>query len=307
MEFVRQYSYTPYFQRTCFHSSHGVDVEKMIFKIDEWLARDFDVPPLGEQKKIASILSSVDEALKATQAVIDQLQIVKNAMMAELLTRGLPGRHTRFKQTEIGEVPEDWEVRPLEDWLSNLIDYRGKSPPKHESGTTLITAKNVRAGYIHPDPREFIPDAAYSAWMCRGVPQPGDVLFTTEAPLGNAAPVPVERIALGQRLVTLCPDRSRVDETFLLWTVLSPGFQSLLQSKATGSTVQGIKQSVLRTLPVAMPPMTEQRAIGQTVEAAEQYAATSKKEFDALRHVKSSLMSVLLTGEVRVTPDEEAA
>ncbi|WP_437765389.1 restriction endonuclease subunit S [Sorangium sp. So ce281] len=71
------------------------------------------LPPLGEQRKIAAILCSVDGAIEATQTVIDQLQVVKKAMMAELLTRGLPGRHTRFRKTEIGEVPEEWKVVSL--------------------------------------------------------------------------------------------------------------------------------------------------------------------------------------------------
>ena len=62
-------------------------------------------PSLREQRKIAAILSSVDDAIEKTQAVIDQVQVVKRGLMQELLTRGLPGRHTRFKQTEIGEVP----------------------------------------------------------------------------------------------------------------------------------------------------------------------------------------------------------
>ena len=60
--------------------------------------------PLPEQRKIAAILSSVDDAIEKTQAVIDQVQVVKRGLMQELLTRGLPGRHTRFKQTEIGEI-----------------------------------------------------------------------------------------------------------------------------------------------------------------------------------------------------------
>lgn len=71
------------------------------------------LPPLPEQRKIAAILSSVDDAIKSTQAVIDQLGVVKKAMTAELLTRGLPGKHTTFKQTEIGEVPADWTVLPI--------------------------------------------------------------------------------------------------------------------------------------------------------------------------------------------------
>ena len=66
-----------------------------------------------EQRKIAAILSSVDDAIEKTEAVIDQVQVVKRGLMQELLTRGLPGRHTRFKRTEIGEIPAEWGTEPL--------------------------------------------------------------------------------------------------------------------------------------------------------------------------------------------------
>ena len=75
----------------------------------------FSLPPLPEQRKIATILSSVDDAIEKTRAVIDQVQVVKRELMQELLTRGLPGRHTRFRQTEIGEIPEEWSLSPLPD------------------------------------------------------------------------------------------------------------------------------------------------------------------------------------------------
>ena len=71
------------------------------------------LPPLSEQRKIAAILSSMDDAIGKTQAVIDQVQVVKGGLMQELFTRGLPGRHTQFKQTEIGEIPEEWDLLPL--------------------------------------------------------------------------------------------------------------------------------------------------------------------------------------------------
>ena len=71
------------------------------------------VAPRPEQSKIAAILSSVDDAIDKTQAVIDQVQVVKRGLMQELLTRGLPGRHARFKQTEIGEIPVEWELLRL--------------------------------------------------------------------------------------------------------------------------------------------------------------------------------------------------
>jgi type I restriction enzyme S subunit len=228
-------------------------------------------------------------------------------MMAELLTRGLPGRHTRFKQTEIGEVPEGWEVVSLESCLSRLIDYRGKSPPKDDRGVPLITAKNVRDGYINSEPREYIVLEKFDSWMSRGVPDPGDVLFTTEAPLGKAAAVPIGKFALGQRLITLCPDRQRIDPIFLLWMLIGPPFQELLLSKATGSTVKGIKQSVLRTLQVLVPPLEEQRAIGKMIQSVADRVWAEEQNRGALVRLKAALMSVLLTGELRVTPDEAAA
>jgi type I restriction enzyme S subunit len=83
---------------------------------EKLLTLELLAPPLAQQRKIAAILSSMDDAIEATQAVIDQLGVVKKAMMAELLTRGLPGQHTRFKQTEIGEVPETRESGRLHDF-----------------------------------------------------------------------------------------------------------------------------------------------------------------------------------------------
>ena len=73
-------------------------------------AFEVGVPPLREQRKIAAILSSVDDTIDKTQAVIDQVQVVKRGLIQELLTRGMPGRHMRFKQTEIGEIPEGWAI-----------------------------------------------------------------------------------------------------------------------------------------------------------------------------------------------------
>ena len=86
---------------------------------------EFPLPPLDEQRKIAAILSSADDAIEKTQAVIDQVQVVKRGLMQELLTRGLPGRHTRFKQTETGKLPAGWRTVALK-MLCSVV--RGSSP-----------------------------------------------------------------------------------------------------------------------------------------------------------------------------------
>ncbi len=94
-------------------------------------SKDFKVrtvllPPLAEQKKIAAILSSVDEAIQATEAVIEQTRRVKDGLLQDLLTRGIG--HTRFKQTEIGEIPESWEVRQLGMWLASTTALLSNLP-----------------------------------------------------------------------------------------------------------------------------------------------------------------------------------
>jgi type I restriction enzyme S subunit len=146
-----------------------------------------------------------------------------------------------------------------------FIDYRGKTPTKVERGMRLITAKNVRKGFISLSPEEFLTEAAYGAWMTRGLPRPGDILFTTEAPMGNAAVVRLEeRFALAQRVICFRPYAS-INVDFLALQLLSEPFQAILDHTATGLTAKGIKGAKLRRLPVVIPPLAEQDRIVATV------------------------------------------
>src|SRR5207247_11427698 len=106
------------------------------------------------------------------------------------------------KDSPFGRIPKKWEVFTVEKKLERIIDYRGKTPPKADSGIPLLTAKIIKLGYML-EPDEFIPEEIYEEWMTRGLPKVGDVLFTTEAPLGNVAQIKDERVALSQRVLTL--------------------------------------------------------------------------------------------------------
>lgn len=154
------------------------------------------------------------------------------------------------------------------DKISKFIDYRGRTPKKTELGLRLITAKNVRWNLININPEEFISPNDYDEWMTRGIPQIGDVLFTTEAPLGNVAQLDTaEKVAFAQRLVTFQPLANDYDSTFLKYYLLSPKFQKELWSKATGTTVKGIKTSILKKFKIPLPPLSEQRAIVTKLDA----------------------------------------
>ena len=107
----------------------------------------FALPPLPEQRKIAAILFSMDDAIEKTQAVIDEVQVVKRGLMQELLTRGVPGRHTQFKQTEIGTVPTDWRVVRIRN-VGHIEAGRQRSPKARGNLRSYLRVANVYDGYI---------------------------------------------------------------------------------------------------------------------------------------------------------------
>ena len=154
----------------------------------------------------------------------------------------------------------EWEEVTLEDSMGAVIDYRGKTPRKTSSGIPLITAKIVKGGRIET-PDEFIAEEDYVDWMRRGVPECGDVVVTTEAPLGEVAQLGNERVALAQRLICLRGNPGVLNNNFLKFLMQSNGVQEQLRSRATGTTVLGIKQSELRKVILPMPPLATQRAI----------------------------------------------
>lgn len=144
--------------------------------------------------------------------------------------------------------------------MEAIIDYRGKTPEKTEHGIPLITAKIVKGGQIKK-PEEFISIDDYDSWMRRGIPQSGDVIVTTEAPLGEVAQLDNRRVALAQRLITLRGKKDLLDNTFLKYLMQSEFVQNQLKAKESGSTVSGIKQSELRKINLFIPPLPTQHAI----------------------------------------------
>jgi type I restriction enzyme S subunit len=178
--------------------------------------------------------------------------------------------------------------------LALFIDYRGKTPAKTSSGIRLITAKNVRQGIINMEPAEFISNATYNAWMTRGLPRDGDVLFTTEAPMGNAAVIRLnENFGLAQRVINFRLYGS-LDPDFMALQLLSAPFQSILDKTATGLTAKGIKAAKLKRLPYAIPPLSEQRRIVEKVVELMALCDRLEAQLATARTESSRLLEALL-------------
>lgn len=169
--------------------------------------------------------------------------------------------------------PKGWEYNELIQ-LYRFIDYRGKTPNKKAEGIPLITAKNIRKGTIDHSVAEYISESEHKNRLTRGIPQKGDLLFTTEAPLGNAAIADLDIYATAQRLIVLQKrENALLNNNYVLYYILSDIFQEELLKQATGSTIKGIKGSKLEKIRIPVPPLSLQQEFAEKVEAIERQKA----------------------------------
>ena len=272
----------------------------------------FSLPPLPEQRKIAAILSSVDDAIEKTQAVIDQVQVVKRGLMQELLTRGLPGRHTRFKQTEIGEIPEEWITVSLAECGATVTSgSRGWAKYYSDDGALFIRIANLARNTI----RLQLGDARHvalpqgSAEGTRTRVQPGDLVISITADLGMIGVIPqnLGEAYVNQHLALVrLPGvglRPEFAGYFLTTETARNRFQKLNDSGAKA----GLNLPTIQKLTVPQPPRDEQDVIVQILSTTEDRLGVETNKLGGLAVAKAALMSVLFTGELRVTPDTEAA
>jgi type I restriction enzyme, S subunit len=288
--FLHKFLYWIYLSRvTEGMQSHSTGIRNL--DGDAYKAIKISFPPLPDQQRIIGIL---DEAFQGVAiAKTNAEQNLRNA-------RALFESHV---QSVFTERRSDWVNSRIGDEIK-FIDYRGKTPVKTQSGVRLITAKNVKRGYLQQTPLEFIDAAGYKAWMTRGIPKKGDVLFTTEAPLANVAQLDTaERVAFAQRIIIMQPNPTRLDCTFLKYLLLSQPVQQSIRKKGTGATVQGIKASLLKQIEITFPESLEsQRQLVARLDVLQdqtgQLARFYEQKLAALHMLKKSLLHQAFTGQL---------
>lgn len=200
-------------------------------------------------------------------------------------------------------LPNGWAWERLIN-LYNFIDYRGATPNKIESGVPFVTAKNVRQGYIDYTIKEYISESDYNQRQSRGVSRKGDILFTTEAPMGYAAIADLETFSAGQRLITLqqYDGTNYLDNRFFMYCIAGQFFQQQLANKCSGTTVKGIKADRLKQFIVPVPPLSEQHRIVKMIDAI--YSVldtidTLKSQYqDNLATLKSKIIDAGIQGKL---------
>lgn len=158
----------------------------------------------------------------------------------------------------------------MEDALDALIDYRGKTPKKSKTGIMTLSAKSVKNNHIDYSQCYFISEEEYEKFMVRGFPKKGDILLTTEAPLGLVARLDRNDVAIAQRLLTLRGKENVLDNDYLLYYLQSPVGQASLKARETGTTVTGIKQAEFRKIEIEIPDYEVQKKVSGILRVIDQ-------------------------------------
>ncbi|MDR2940092.1 MAG: restriction endonuclease subunit S, partial [Clostridiales bacterium] len=207
------------------------------------------LPPIKAQREIIYMLDSFCGLIEKLDVEIEARKKQFGYYCDTLVNSGVDTGHH-----ELGEV-------------CSHVDYRGRTPKKVSSGVFLITAKNIKKGYIdYETSKEYIRPEDYGIVMRRGHPKKGDVVITTEAPCGNVAQIDREGVALGQRVIKYRGGAQIIDNTFLKYALLSGGFQNKLLQSATGGQVKGVRASKLHKLKIPVPKLDEQVKIISCLE-----------------------------------------
>lgn len=253
------------------------------------------LPPFPEQKSIAAILTSFDDKIELLQAQNKTLEETAQTIFKEW-----------FGKYQIGdELPEGWRVEELGNLLELIIDYRGKTPLKlgldwSETGIPAISAKSIKNGKIvRRDAMNFGSEELYSIWM-KDELKKGDILLTSEAPLGEMYYINnLTKYILSQRVFALRTNLEITSE-YLFHYLFSTNGQALLQARASGSTVEGIRQSELRKIDVIVPKKDILDSASKIFKSFFDKIFTNEQQIQSLTQTRDELLPKLMSGEVRV-------
>jgi len=258
---------------------------------------DAVLPPLPEQKKIASILTSVDEVIEKTQSQIDKLQDLKKGTMNELLNKGIG--HTEFKDSELGRIPKNWEVRTLSE-VAKVVDCKHRTPTYREEGFPVVRPRDVKFSGIDFEQCVLVDEVDFNDLNENHKPSVGDTIYSRNATFGIGSYVKYSHdFAIGQDVCIISP--KNMHPRFLNLYLNSDIVFSQVLNEMSGSTFKRINLGSIKNFKIAVPEYEEQEKLANMISAAISSIHQNEKKQQKYISLKKSLMQDLLTGKVRVS------
>lgn len=261
-------------------------------------------PPLPEQKKIASILASVDEVIKNAQKQIDKLQNLKKATMNELLTKGIG--HTEFKDSELGKIPKGWRIEALGDISKIYFSNVDKKNYTNEIPVFLCNYMDVYNNSCIKNGIEFMRATAKRREIDKFLLLKDDVIITKDSETPDDIAVSayvsedLKNVLCGYHLALIRSDKTKLSGAYLAHLFELDGIRHRYCQLANGSTRFGLTSDAVIESSVPVPPLSEQKKIAFILSSMDKNIEEKRVKLNKTQSLKKSLMQDLLAGKVRV-------
>lgn len=244
---------------------------------------DIPLPELSEQRRIVAQLDLADRLCRTGRYALELIDDFLPAMFLELFGNPITNNY-------------GWRTAILDDCCDQFIDYRGRTPEYSNEGIPHITAACIKGHEIQWASARWVTEITYAAYMTRGIPAQGDVLLTTEAPLGQTAVIKTDRrFSIAQRLLLIRPGPDLLPD-YLCYLLSHELFRPQLLRFSTGSTVKGISSESFRAIRIALPNLSLQHKFAELVQRVEYMRAVQRESLRQAEHLFSSLLYQSFTG-----------
>lgn len=253
------------------------------------------IPSLGEQKEISSFFTNLDQTIAFQQRKLEKMKSMKLAYLSEMF----PAEGERKPKRRFPGFTDDWEQRELLSTIKSIVDFRGRTPKKlgmdwSDSGYLALSALNVKNGYIDfNEDVHYGNQELYDKWMSGKELYKGQVLFTTEAPMGNVVQVPDDKgYILSQRTIAFNINKDLLTDSFLYVLLGSPKVFKDLSALSSGGTAKGVSQKSLEQLKVCIPKdIDEQSKISEFFINLDQTIAFQQQKLEKLQNIKKAYLN----------------
>lgn len=254
------------------------------------------LPSLKEQQKIAGILETVDADIEETKSVIKATEKLKKGLMQDLFTRGIG--HTKFKQTELGEIPDSWSICPLNS-IATVVDSLHKTPKFAEEGYSMVRVSDIKTGNLNLSTALRVPEEVYKEFTSNYIPKKGDLVLSRVGSYGVVSYVATEeKFCMGQNTVVINCD---LDSKYVYFALNSDLVKNQIENQVAGSGYKSLSLKSIRELKVPVPVNGEEIRISEILSSVDEKVAVNKKILAKQTELKKGLMQDLLSGIKRVS------
>lgn len=274
-------------------------------------------PPLPQQRKIASILSTCDEVIEKTEAAIAKYQALKQGMMHDLFTRGIDLKTGKlrptyqdapelYKESELGMIPKEWEVKELGELTNKIVDGTHFTPNYTESGVPFLRVTDVQTDSIDFDRIKFVSEREHLELIKRCNPERNDILYSKNGTIGIPKLVDWDwEFSIFVSLALIKPKQNLIRSEYLLLLLPEEVIWSQIRQRAKQGTVTNLHLEEIREFLIPLPGKAEQELIYQRGREINSKIQTEQSALSKYKQLKAGLMQDLLTAKVEVSVEEE--